>query len=159
MSKVHKYTDSSVIGKLGEAVFMKNFPGWIKIGEGYTTADFKNDKHTLELKTDSYDIGHTPNFFMEYISNINKGTLGGPFRDPTINFFVYYFYNSNVAYWFDTQTLVNELYDMYDDIESNCITIKNEAKDGGFFYTRGLLVPRIKLKHCTIRRERWNKNV
>lgn len=149
MSKIHYFSDSVIQGNLGESKFMSAYPHWSKIGDGYTTGDFKYKSETLELKTDFYSMDKTENFYMEYISNGNKGTLGGPFRDTSITYFVYYYYNNDVAYWFNTKELVDKIKLICN--KSQLVPVKNK-----YFTSYGFKVNRNLLNDIVIRKEKWN---
>ncbi|MDD4804646.1 MAG: hypothetical protein PHN69_05685 [Candidatus Pacebacteria bacterium] len=151
MLKIHDFNSSNSKGNLGELRFLKTHPEWTKIGDGYTVADFKCGDTTLELKTDFYSMDKTPNFFMEYISNGNTGTIGGPFRDTSINYFVYYYYNDNMAYWFNTKELVDKIKSIYH--KSDLVPVKNP-----YFTSYGFKVNRNVLSDILLKTEKLMTN-
>lgn len=100
-------------GKLGESHFIRDYPNYRKGGEGYCLHDFvcQVDGHTVELKTDFYDMDKTPNFFLERYSNYKKKTNGGPWRRGA-EFFVYYFISHEEYFWFKRQEMLELLNDI-----------------------------------------------
>lgn len=66
---------------------------------------------TVELKTDTYSMNKTPNAFMEYYSDMDKGTLGGPWRAARdkVDYFVYYYLSDGKWFWYPTAPLVKFL--------------------------------------------------
>ena len=81
--KVFNFNDQRRIGDIGESDFVKVYK---KLKPKKSKTNFQIDftlsnGKTVELKTDSYDMEKTPNFFMEQktISG-KKSNLGGPWR-------------------------------------------------------------------------------
>ena len=66
------------------------------------------DEKKLELKTDTYLMEDTENFFMETESH---GKPGGPWRalGDGIDFFVYYYIKNNSFFWFHPKSLCKKL--------------------------------------------------
>lgn len=98
------------LGHEGEDLFLSLNPGLKKL-DG-KIADFETpDGMGIELKSDSYDMSRTPNFFMERISNVEKGTPGGPWQalDKKVPVFVYWYPKHQHAFWFNTDELVGAL--------------------------------------------------
>lgn len=98
------------VGDVGEQEFLAAYPDMVKL-DGFL-ADFRTpDGETVELKTDTYAMKDTPNYFMEYFSNIDAKTIGGPWRAKrdNVTWFVYYFIKDKKFIWFKTEQLVNKL--------------------------------------------------
>ncbi len=95
----------------------------------------------MELKSDSYDMSRTPNFFMERISNVEKGTPGGPWQalDKNIPLFVYWYPKHRHSFWFRTRQLVFLLNSMARSFK------KHRVLNMGY-RSEGLLVPRYYLE-------------
>lgn len=125
-------------GKLGEQNFIKKYSTYSKGMEGYCLHDFvcKVDGHTVELKTDFYDMNKTPNFFLERYSNYKKLTPGGPWRDGA-EFFVYYFIMQEEYFWFKR----NEMVELLEDVKlGGLVRIPNGKYDTmGYKVERELL--------------------
>lgn len=100
------------------------------------------DGSKIELKTDTYDMSRTPNFFMESLGNDKDMKIGGPWRalEDKIDFFVYLFIRNQTFYWFNTKTLCQTLDDMIIKNKFSEKTIKNKG-----WLTKGYIVPRISL--------------
>lgn len=69
----------------------------------------------VELKSDSYPMDKTPNFFIEVFSVYERGRLGGPYQSLMhgANTFVYCYWKSNTYFWFpDLLALCQRLHEM-----------------------------------------------
>jgi hypothetical protein len=90
------------VGNRGEELFLERYPRKLEIfpGKAY---DFtvKSSRETVELKTDTYNIDKSDNFFFERYSDVNKKSPGGPWRakKDKIDIFCYYFVRHNI--WFE----------------------------------------------------------
>lgn len=110
----HQFQRSLRAGKAGEAAFLA-FAAKHNILLEPTdgrAGDFKDaDGHLWELKTDSYDMDKTTNFFIERYSNAAKGTVGGPWQaeEHGCKYFAYYFPANNTAFIFETLDLLGQL--------------------------------------------------
>ncbi len=109
----------------------------------------KNGK-TIELKCDTYPMEKTPNFFMEYYSDVNKEKIGGPWRaaKDNIDYFCYYFNKNKVFYWFNPNELVSFL-DTY--IELNQPNYKYIGNRG--WVTNGIAIDRDIVGHLVKRKD------
>jgi len=91
----------------------------------------------VELKTDTYALDETKNFFFEKFSDIKTKKLGGPWRAKRdmVNYFVYLYIKDKTFYWFNPVLLCSIL----DKITKKMHTkyIKNIA-----WTTSGYAVPR-----------------
>lgn len=99
------------------------------------------DGKKIELKTDTYDIAKTPNFFMERYSDITKKSPGGPWRaaEDGVDRWIYWFPSGNVYYEF---TDLPELIKVLDEVTEKyfMFSIRNKA-----WTTGGYKVPRLPL--------------
>jgi hypothetical protein len=104
----------------------------------------------LELKTDTYDMDETPNFFMEYYSDSKNLKLGGPWRadNDSVDYFVYFFVKNKTFFWFKTKQL-REFLDKYIDIYQP--KVKNVPNKG--WLTQGFAIPREALDEILIKKE------
>lgn len=91
------------IGKKGEEILVANYhmqplqklEGKSKIGDFMRT-----DGKIIEIKSDTYPLARTPNFFMEYYSNLAKQTPGGPWRTFLNGADIFlYLYLSDMVYY------------------------------------------------------------
>jgi hypothetical protein len=92
---------------------------------------------TYELKTDSYDMSKTPNFFIEYYSDLERAKRGGPWQALANNtkYFVYMYPTNNTFFIFETEKLVAMLEHIVQDMMM--IRIPNRT-----WTTCGFKVPR-----------------
>jgi hypothetical protein len=104
---------------------------------------------TIELKTDTYAMDKTPNFFMERLGNTESKKNGGPWRalDDKVDYFVYLYIKDMVAFWFKTRRLVNLL--NKHEMELKHREIKNRT-----WTTLGYIVPRSLCKPVLIREDK-----
>ena len=93
----------------------------------------------VELKTDTYNVNATPNFFIEILGNTNSGQLGGPWRALAdgIDYFVYYYMTNGIFFWFETQKLCTKLSEIIATLNLIPKEIKNTS-----WSTRGYLIRR-----------------
>ena len=102
--KVFNFKDQMRIGDIGEAEFIKIYEKLEpKKSIKNRKIDFTlNNGKTIELKTDSYSMEKTPNFFMEKETILpdERVILGGPWRskDHKVDYFVYYYMNDKVFF-------------------------------------------------------------
>jgi hypothetical protein len=92
----------------------------------------------VELKSDTYDMNKSGNFFMEKYSNMYKKTPGGIWRAEAdgIDIFIYHFVNNKVYYEFrDLKKVVKFLTKLTDN--DYMVSIPNKG-----YYTGGYKVPR-----------------
>jgi len=130
-----QFKEQLSIGAEGEALFHTLYPKLEKAdGIKY---DFKYNDKTVELKTDSYSMAKTPNFFMERYSDVERGTNGGPWRAAydNVDYFVYMYSKERRCFWFSPKQLV-EFLDGYVKSKST-VSIPNRT-----WTTTGYLVPR-----------------
>lgn len=82
--KTFGFKEQLKVGDEGEQLILKAYPGHYQIAPGNIVDLVRvRDSATIELKTDTYDIEKTVNFFIEFYSDINRRKVGGPFRALT----------------------------------------------------------------------------
>ena len=139
------------IGNKGEKDFLRYFKELEPKKSEAREVDFilKNGK-TCELKSDSYLMEETPNYFMEMFSNTESGSLGGPFRaaQDNVDYFIYYFPKNKVFHWFETQKLCKL-------VEEKILILKLKPKNirNKGWTTSGYCVPRSELESILIRKD------
>lgn len=141
------------LGNDGEASFQKYYADLFPKKSEDRRADFiLADGSKVELKTDSYRVSKTPNFFMEMFGSVEEGKLGGPWRamQDEVQHFVYYYSNDGEFYWFDTVTLCSSL----DKIISQGKSMSKDIKNKGWV-SRGYLIPREELTHILVKRDKF----
>lgn len=131
-------------GAEGEALFLKLYP-WLNKADGIVF-DFERDGKTVELKTDTYSMSKTPNFFMERHSDKARQTLGGPWRAArdNVDFFVYMFLAEKKCFWFRSKELAGFL-------DTHCANKRTIDVPNKTWTTCGYLVNRKDVEHLVIR--------
>lgn len=154
--KFFKFHDQLKKGKLGEELFIKCYPGLNPILSDDKKYDILvNENEKLELKSDSWSMSDTPNFFFEKISHNRTKTIGGVYRTSQdgIDHFVYLFVKDLTFFWFNSHNLVQFLEWSGDDDKRRIKYVKN--KD---YYTIGSLFSREECKEIILRVDRFDKN-
>lgn len=126
--------DQLAVGDKGEQLFCEFYKDLGPIKSLDRAVDFLlKDGKSLELKSDTYPL---VNLFMETISH---GKLGGPFRalQDNVDYFVYHFINDKTFFWFEPQTLCNELEKLIASNKYKIKTINNK-----FWTAEGYPIPR-----------------
>jgi hypothetical protein len=142
--KTFDFDEQLKIGNRGEKLFLELYPK-VKKEDG-RIYDFSLDGKTIELKTDTYSMDDTPNFFMEHLSDVNTGRLGGPWRalEDKVDYFVYMFITQKQCFWFKPKPLVEYLDDYIKTVGYK--TVKNKA-----WTSHGYTIDRELLKHLEIK--------
>lgn len=140
---VHDFQASLKKGKASELRFSKAHIGLLVPAVGYKF-DFVTtfDNSPVELKSDSYDLKKSPNFFFERWSCIDKKKPGGPWQSLAngVKWFVYYYPSHDKFFVFELRLLVAAL----NVIEkySKKITVFNRGwSSQGFLVLRNDLAP------------------
>lgn len=144
------------VGDKGEAYFLSCYgnTGYAK-ADGFKYDFLTNSGKSLELKTDTYSMKKTENFFMERYGNIDKKrtSVGGPWRakQHKIDSFVYLFISDLTFFWFDPDKLCAYL----DTIVKKCQIryIKNNG-----WTALGYLVKRAQVQHLCFAQETFTKD-
>jgi hypothetical protein len=134
------------VGERGEADFARLYQKDYAPRKGESLAyDFRlNTGETVELKTDEYSMKETPNFFMEEISDVKTGKLGGPFRafKDGVTYFVYYFIQDRMFFWFNVAELHAHIQHLMNTRRFNPKFIKNRGWESkGYAMNRDLFNP------------------
>lgn len=153
--KIFDFHHQLAIGESGERCFKKCYSSLVPTKSIDLKFDFfLNDGSSVELKTDTYSMDETPNYFMEFYSDTNKGTFGGPWRAflDKATFFVYYFIRDKTFIWFRPEQLCPILEEI---IEKEALTPKNIKNKT--WTTQGFTIPRDLLKNVEIRKETFGR--
>lgn len=139
----HEFKKSKIVGDLGEMALARAYPKQLKRLDGIEN-DFKiKNSGFLELKTDTYDMARTPNFFMERYSDDHNFKNGGPWYalEKGSNVFLYYFTKNKKLFWFDD---VKALVELLEQLTRNVMPIKipNKGRYVSSYNTLGYKVPR-----------------
>ncbi len=129
-------------GDRGEELFIENYPkdrGTLEIYPGREYDFTRSDGKKVELKTDSYNIHKTENFFFERYSDINKQDKpGGPWRayEDQVDIFYYMFVRHNICFEFNISKEFIDAINKYTE-KKGLVYIKNKG-----WITGGYKVPR-----------------
>ncbi len=139
MTKVWDFKVQLEVGSRAEELFLERYPRKLEIFPG-REYDFlvKSSRETIELKTDTYNINKSSNFFFERYSDVRRKTPGGPWRahKDSVDIFCYYFVRHNIWFEFrDIPKLISRLNDLTE--KKGLIYIKNKG-----WVTGGYKVPR-----------------
>ena len=129
------------VGTLGENYFAKKYAKRIsKIKKSLKFDFYVDGDKKVELKTDTYPLSETENFFFEKIANDKTYSLGGPWRakQDRVDYFVYFFLSDEVFYWFKTNELCARIEKIIKDCRKISILNKNH-RTVGFLVKRELL--------------------
>ncbi|OHD41428.1 MAG: hypothetical protein A2086_06545 [Spirochaetes bacterium GWD1_27_9] len=143
--KIFDFNEQLPIGKTGELIFSQIYKNLnIKLSEDKRWDFELGDKIKIELKTDTYNMEATENFFMELYSDSDKGTLGGPWRalSDGVEYFVYFYISNGTFFWFKTQELCNALENIIAQFNLKLKAISNKG-----WTTQGYLINRDLLKN------------
>lgn len=146
--KVFNFQDQLRVGDAGESDFIRIYEKLEPVkSKNNRKIDFTlNNGKTVELKTDSYSIEKTENFFMERNTILpdKKDIPGGPWRskEHEVDYFVYYYINDKVFYWFDPISLVKKLDKYIKENKVKPVAIPNRDGKGKTFRSYGYKIPR-----------------
>lgn len=140
MSRVFGFHNQLEVGQAGENLFIASYKdlGAAKT-DGRKTDFILETKESVELKTDTYPMIKTENFFMERFSNADKGTEGGPWRaaQDKVDYFVYLFLSDKTFFWFRSADLRDFL-----DTYVKVFTPKPKIIQNRGWQTIGFAIPR-----------------
>lgn len=140
MNDLFDFDTQLEIGNNGESDFQRYYRALGPVKSLDRSIDFiLKDGQTVELKTDTYDMRNTPNFFMEMFGDIVESKIGGPWRamQDDVDFFVYYFPKNRTFFWFRTSTLCKHLDSIIARGQLNPKEIRNKG-----WSARGYAIPR-----------------
>lgn len=139
------FSTQMVVGDRGEKDFADCYKQLAPQKSENPAWDFNlNTGATVELKTDDYSMKDTNNFFIETVSDVRTGKIGGPsraFKDG-VTFFVYYFIRNRTFFWFETAKLQPYIQSLMETHKFPVKTIQNKTwTTTGFAIPRSLLEP------------------
>jgi len=137
------FQDQLKVGRKGELLLLKKWPHPVRKHAELKGPDFLDSEgRVIELKTDTYDMNKTSNFFMERWSDGKLKKPGGVWQaqEKGVTCFVYLFIQQKVWFVFeDVPALVKRL-----DSLTAKMYIHNIPNKG--WTTQGYKVPRDSLK-------------
>lgn len=142
--KVFDWKTQLAIGEEGERIFAEHYHDkpLTKIEAHY--ADFKTKEgEVLELKTDTYPMSKTPNFYFERYSDMKKKSPGGIWQsmDKGVQVFCYFFKSDGVYFEFRDMPALKQCVEDYIRDKSYVI-IRNKG-----YSSQGYKIPRSLLNH------------
>jgi hypothetical protein len=145
MSKTFDFNAQLGLGNLGELDFSRYYVNEKPVKSTDLAYDFLlGNGKKVEVKTDSYSMDRTGNFFMELYSDVRRMTLGGPWRaaNDNVDLFVYYFQPNKTFFWFEPKTLCQELEKAVFQYHFPIRTIRNKSwETQGYAIPRDILTP------------------
>lgn len=141
--KKFSFREQLTVGARGEELFLESYGG--KLSEDLRWDIAVEGVGTVELKTDMHN---SPNFFIEYYSDKDAKTPGGPWksRDNNVNYFVYHFLEHKTFYWFRPEDLIRFMKNK----KYNEILIPNFG-----WTTLGYAVPIIDIAHLALQVDQY----
>jgi hypothetical protein len=130
-------------GQAGEELLHKMFPELVRLDGKH--ADFITpDFQTLELKSDSYSMGKTKNYFIERWSDVYKKRPGGLWQafGRGTNYFAYLYVPDKTCFVFRTHELITFL----EQHKFSEVYIRNRG-----WTTSGYKVPRALVAHLVVK--------
>lgn len=145
---MHDFKSSLAKGVAGEMLLTQYMPELIRLAGRKADFAHATTGELYELKTDSYNMNKTANFFIEIYSDIERGKLGGPAQalEHGSKYWMYLFTQNKILFIFDTKALCGWLIDNAKDYAT--IEIPNKG-----WTTGGIKVPREALKHLYTQKE------
>lgn len=112
MVKTFDFKEQLSVGSRGEELFLEYFPEKISIWPERDGDFITEGGKKIELKTDTYNMEKTDNFFIERFSDLNKKSPGSVWQahGHGCEIFVYYFVRHNTWFVFrDIPALIERL--------------------------------------------------
>lgn len=148
-SETFDFKKQLTIGSTGENLFLKHYAPDAGKADG-RKYDLTYKEKKVELKTDTYPMQKTENFFMERYGSIEDKKEGGPWRANTdgVDYFVYFYLANKVFFWFETAPLVEFL-------DKHTLTMRGKTVANRGYVTLGFAVNREALRHLIIREDKF----
>lgn len=127
-------------GLAGQKAFKQLFAALVET-DGRQGDFVAPDGCKIELKTDSYDMQKTANFFIEQYSSLEVLSPGGPWQAQKhdCEYFVYYYGNNSTGFIWRTEALIEQLEAIIGQLKPT--EVRNKR-----WTTLGYKVPRALLK-------------
>jgi len=145
--EVFGFKKQLTVGNKGEELFLRHYKGSEKSDIRKYDLLYKGEK--VELKTDTYPMEKTANFFMERYGSIEDGKIGGPWRarEDGVKHFVYFYLADKTFFWFESKALADYL-DTYTK-DKRGKTVANRG-----YSSLGFAVPREDLRHLILKEDK-----
>lgn len=149
--KVFSFQKQFKKGVKGEDFFVECYKDInARRGDGKIIDLLVNENDSVELKSDSYSMERTENFFIERYGNYQKLKDGSIWRSSLdkIRYFVYCYAPDKKFYWFNVEDFKKYMDDNLHKFE------QREIKNPGYT-SLGFLVPRETVKELIIREDKF----
>ncbi len=147
MTKQFNFKTQLEVGQAGEAEFMERYPHKLQVHPD-RDGDFVDSKgRKLELKTDTYDMRKTPNFFIERWSVLDKEKPGSLWQahEHGCQIFCYYFVTNKTYFKIDNiPSAIQKVEKWIEETKPSLVYVKNRG-----YITAGYKVPRSVLAGLT----------
>lgn len=150
MKTTHEFEKSKLVGDLGEQLILATYKSDLEFAGGIINDFLIRDGRYLELKTDTYDMSRTPNFFMERYSDDKTFKNGGPWYadEKKSDVFLYFFTQNRRLFWFeDVPALISRIEEVAIKQSLQLCEIANKGRWGRGYNTLGYKIPRKDLSH------------
>ena len=138
MNKDFEFDKSKEVGDKGEKWFVKTYPKIFKPFTESRDSDLIHipDGRRVEVKTDTYNMTDTPNFFIERFSDIGKHTPGSFWQVlGKSELFIYLFWPNKKWFWCDNIELGIKVIEAINGLV--LVSIPNKPKYGKPYVTSG----------------------
>lgn len=128
MTKTFDFKTQLAVGDRGQELFMEYYPEAISIWPEHDGDFITKSGQKIELKTDTYNMDKTDNFFIERYSDLNKKSPGSVWQahGHGCEIFVYYFVRHDTWFIFrDLPKLIERLESLTNG--KGLVYIKNRA--------------------------------
>jgi|ERR1017187_2085055 hypothetical protein len=149
--KIFDFNKQMKIGNNGEDFFCECYKDRSPIKSSFREFDVIIDGNKMvEIKTDSYSMDSTPNFFMERYGDKERTKEAGPWRakKDSLNYFCYLFIKDKTFFWFYPQELCDFLDNHINELE------EKEIRNKGWSAI-GFCVEREKIKHLALQIDKF----
>lgn len=117
------------VGSRGEELFLERYPSKIAVHPSHAyDFDCLETGKKIELKTDTYNIDKTQNFFIVRYSDVYKKSPGGIWQsqEKGVDIFCYYFVRHNLWFQFNNlSALINKVESLTNN--KGLVYIKNKG--------------------------------
>lgn len=139
---MYQWESQLAIGHKGEQLIKETYPNHFDWFVKSNASDFiyKKNGTPTEVKTDTYSINKTPNFFIERYSKQHRHSPGGPWQawEKGSRIFIYFFINDGKLFVFkNLQALIVLVEDYVTERSIPLIEVPNKG-----YITLGYKIPR-----------------
>ncbi len=142
--KCFNFKEQKKKGSRGESLFMEYYKEEMPRNSPIRDFDIMiRDNEKIELKT---DFTTSLNFFIERYSDTEKKKPGSIWQNGDVDYFIYFFINELVFYWFEP-TMLRKY------IEKNIDKYETRRAYNPGYYSTGILIKREELEKLCVRKD------